>query len=290
MCGRYARKTSVPEIARILGATPMAEFAPSYNVAPSRHVPVCRDSAGGGREITLLRWGLVPHWAKTADDRYRMINARAETVANKPAFRTPFRKRRCLVPADGYYEWKAGDRRKQPYFIHRRDQAPIKRRDVQIVLCFVGRPRSPNGQWPSSITKPTCPRHGARHFLALTRDPLLTVLADHRHDRISRRHLLVGIGRDRVKWIEGVDTPVPWESRSLRPWESRSFRGRRYHDGCQTGPAIVSGSGQFGHRGEWRRTGAMTAATGGQFGYESPSSRFAVCATRTCSKRSRRRN
>lgn len=79
----------------------------------------------------------------------------------------------------------------------------------------------------SSIAKPTCPRHGARHFLALTRDPLLTVLADHRHDRISRRHLLVGIGRDRVKWTEAVDTPVPWES--------RSFRGRRYHDGCRTG-------------------------------------------------------
>lgn len=125
MCGRYALKISVPEIARILGATPMAEFAPSYNVAPSRNVPVCRNSAGGDREITLLRWGLVPHWAKTVDDRYRMINARAETVANKPAFRTPFRKRRCLVPADGYYEWKAVGRRKQPYFIHRRDQAPI---------------------------------------------------------------------------------------------------------------------------------------------------------------------
>ena len=125
MCGRYALKTSVPEIARILGATPMAGFAPSYNVAPSRHVPVCRDPAGGGREIALLRWGLVPHWAKTADDRYRMINARAETVASKPAFRTPFRKRRCLVPADGYYEWKAAGRRKQPYFIHRHDRAPV---------------------------------------------------------------------------------------------------------------------------------------------------------------------
>ncbi len=125
MCGRYALKTSVPEIARILGATANAEFAPSYNVAPSRKVPVCRVSAGGARELALLRWGLVPHWAKTVDDRYRMINARAETVADKPAFRAPFRRRRCLVPADGYFEWKAGPQRKQPYFIHRDDESPI---------------------------------------------------------------------------------------------------------------------------------------------------------------------
>lgn len=125
MCGRYALKTSVPEIARILGASANAEFAPSYNVAPSRHVPVCRIDPDGGRELALLRWGLVPHWAKAVNDRYRMINARAETVASKPAFRTPFRKRRCLVPADGYFEWKAGPDRKQPYFIHRADGSPL---------------------------------------------------------------------------------------------------------------------------------------------------------------------
>ncbi len=125
MCGRYALKTSVPEIARILGAESNAEFAPSYNVAPSRHVPVCRTSVEGKRELNLLRWGLVPHWAKEINDRYRMINARAETVADKPAFREPFRQRRCLVPADGYFEWKAGPERKQPYFIHRNDDSPV---------------------------------------------------------------------------------------------------------------------------------------------------------------------
>lgn len=125
MCGRYALKTSVPEIARILGAESNADFAPSYNVAPTRMVPVCRETGEHGRELSLLRWGLVPHWAKEINDRYRMINARAETVDKKPAFRTPFRKRRCLVPADGYFEWKAGGERKQPYFIHQQDGAPI---------------------------------------------------------------------------------------------------------------------------------------------------------------------
>ena len=125
MCGRYALKTSVREIARILGAIESVEFSPSYNVAPTRKVPVCRVSETGSRELALLRWGLVPHWAPAVDDRYRMINARAETVASKPAFRTPFRRRRCLVPADGYYEWKPTGKRKQPYFICMRDEAPF---------------------------------------------------------------------------------------------------------------------------------------------------------------------
>jgi len=125
MCGRYALKTSVPEIARILGAAESVEFPPSYNVAPTRKVPVCRVSETGARELALLRWGLVPHWAHAVDDKYRMINARAESVASKPAFRTPFRRRRCLVPADGYYEWKAIGKRKQPYFICMQDEAPF---------------------------------------------------------------------------------------------------------------------------------------------------------------------
>lgn len=125
MCGRYALKTSVPEIARILDAENRTEFSPSYNVAPTRIAPVCRASSDGGRELAGVRWGLVPGWAKSVDDRYRMINARAETIASKPAFRSSFRHRRCLVPVDGYYEWKALGKRKQPYFIHMRDESPF---------------------------------------------------------------------------------------------------------------------------------------------------------------------
>lgn len=125
MCGRYALKTSVPEIARILNAENRADFAPSFNIAPTQAVPVCRVSADGDRELVPMRWGLVPHWAKSIDDRYRMINARAETVAAKPAFRAPFRRRRCLVPVDGYYEWQSLENRKQPYFIHMRDGSPF---------------------------------------------------------------------------------------------------------------------------------------------------------------------
>ena len=78
------------------------------------------------KELTLLRWGLVPHWAKQADGNYRMINARAETVAEKPSFRTALRRRRCLVPADGFYEWTKGpDGTRLPWYIHPADGGPM---------------------------------------------------------------------------------------------------------------------------------------------------------------------
>jgi putative SOS response-associated peptidase YedK len=100
-------------------------FKPSYNVAPSQAVLACRAAEMGWRELVPLRWGLVPHWAKEPKTGYSMTNARAETVAVKPAYRSAFRKRRCLIPADGFYEWKPGKPRKQPYYIHRQDNQPF---------------------------------------------------------------------------------------------------------------------------------------------------------------------
>ena len=99
---------------------------PRFNIAPTQDIAVVRQpSNNGSRELALLRWGLIPAWAKDPAIGNRMINARAETVATKPAFRTAFRRRRCLVLADGFYEWKPVDTRKQPYFIHRHDDAPM---------------------------------------------------------------------------------------------------------------------------------------------------------------------
>lgn len=96
-------------------------FAPRYNIAPSQEVAAVRMGAQG-RELVMLRWGLVPFWARDAGSGYRMINARAETVASKPAYRAAFRQRRCLIPASGFYEWKAVSGGKQPYFIGLQDQ------------------------------------------------------------------------------------------------------------------------------------------------------------------------
>src|SRR5262245_60352787 len=116
MCGRYSI-TKAPEAMRRLfgvkGALP--NFPARYNVAPTQTVPIVRLGAAGEPEIALLRWGLVPAWSKGIDKRFSMINARADTVTTKPAYRGPFRERRCLVPADGFYEWKSEADGKQPY-------------------------------------------------------------------------------------------------------------------------------------------------------------------------------
>jgi putative SOS response-associated peptidase YedK len=126
MCGRYANFTPVREFARLFGArTGMPDLAPRYNVAPSSPVLACRADPGGGRELVVLTWGLVPPWAKDPKTGHRMINARAETVAVKPAFRSALRRRRCLIAADGFYEWRAGMRHKQPYFIRMKGGRPF---------------------------------------------------------------------------------------------------------------------------------------------------------------------
>jgi putative SOS response-associated peptidase YedK len=98
---------------------------PRYNIAPSQPVAVVRQTAEGKRELVKLRWGLVPSWAKDVSVGNQLINARSETAATKPAFRAAMRQRRCLVPTDGFYEWKKVGRQKQPYFIRRADDKPF---------------------------------------------------------------------------------------------------------------------------------------------------------------------
>jgi putative SOS response-associated peptidase YedK len=126
MCGRYSITTAPEAIRRLfkaVGALP--NFPPRYNAAPTQDLPVVRLGRDGSRELTLLRWGLIPSWADDPGSGYKMINARAATVAERPAFRTAFRRRRCLVPADGFYEWKPVDGGKQPYRITMEDGAPF---------------------------------------------------------------------------------------------------------------------------------------------------------------------
>jgi putative SOS response-associated peptidase YedK len=122
MCGRYSL-TTPPEAMRRLFHTSGAllNVPPRYNIAPTQEAAVVRLRAEGGRELVLLRWGLVPSWSQGPDSGYGMINARAETVADKPAFRGAFRRRRCLVPADGFYEWRKEGARKQPYRVRLED-------------------------------------------------------------------------------------------------------------------------------------------------------------------------
>jgi putative SOS response-associated peptidase YedK len=120
MCGRYALYGPVSrknrEVIEFLDRE--LEFGDTYNAAPTQMLPVYRLDAAGNPELRLLRWGLVPAWAKDAAIGARMINARGETVAEKPAFRAAFQRRRCLVPMSGFYEWKRDATRKVPHFVH----------------------------------------------------------------------------------------------------------------------------------------------------------------------------
>lgn len=101
------------------------EFSPRYNIAPTQSVAVIRRT-DAGNELSMLRWGLIPSWAKDVKIGASLINARGETVATKPAFRSAFKRRRCLIPADGFYEWKqTGTKTKQPYYISLKQELPF---------------------------------------------------------------------------------------------------------------------------------------------------------------------
>lgn len=117
MCGRFAFYSPTEATAALFGADAPVPVEARYNIAPSQYIAGIRNSEDGGRELSMFKWGLVPFWAKDPAIGSRMINARAETVAEKPSFRAAYRHRRCLVLADGFYEWRRGGDVKVPYFI-----------------------------------------------------------------------------------------------------------------------------------------------------------------------------
>ena len=124
MCGRYTLKSNPHAVASLCNLPAIPELKARFNIAPTQLVPVIR-AGPSGRELTMLRWGLIPSWAKDAKIAHMMINARAETAAEKPAFRSAMKRRRCLLPADGFYEWKKVGKQKLPLHIRRRDEAPF---------------------------------------------------------------------------------------------------------------------------------------------------------------------
>jgi putative SOS response-associated peptidase YedK len=149
MCGRYRLTAKERYIAEHFGVDEEeVRWSPRYNIAPTQEVAVIRkDKAGPRRLFRTMRWGLVPYWAKDASFGNKAINAMAETAAEKPAFRDPMRKQRCLLPADGFYEWKTlSARAKQPFNIGLKDDG---------LFAFAGlwdRWRAPSGQWLETCT------------------------------------------------------------------------------------------------------------------------------------------
>ena len=123
MCGRFARATELEAILRLLrlDTSELTELHPRYNVAPSQAVAAVREE-DGRRALVMLKWGLVPSWAKDVQIGYSLINARSETLVEKPSFRSAFKSRRCLIPATSFYEWqKTGTKHKQPFSIGMKD-------------------------------------------------------------------------------------------------------------------------------------------------------------------------
>ena len=120
MCGRYTLATDAQALVDLFEIEHLlfdpSQYRPHYNIAPSQAVPIVRWTQSG-RELVLARWGLVPHWSREAQTKYSTINARAETVADKPTYRTAFKHKRCLIPTTGFYEWKREGSAKVPYHI-----------------------------------------------------------------------------------------------------------------------------------------------------------------------------
>jgi putative SOS response-associated peptidase YedK len=124
MCGRFVRITPIPDIAeRFKIKQIFADLTPSYNIAPSQEIVIIKDE--GMRQLIQCRWGFIPSWAKDPSIGNKMINARSETVSEKPAFRSAFNKKRCLVIADGFYEWRAEGKKKFPMYIRLKSREPF---------------------------------------------------------------------------------------------------------------------------------------------------------------------
>ncbi|MGH6670430.1 MAG: SOS response-associated peptidase [Xanthobacteraceae bacterium] len=121
MCGRYKLTVPFSEIVRLYNLTNNVNLALRYNIAPTQDIAVVRYDLEKGRTLAMLHWGLIPPWSNDLKSVYGMINAKAETVAEKPAYRSAFKSRRCLVLADGFYEWKGTRGEKQPYLIRMTD-------------------------------------------------------------------------------------------------------------------------------------------------------------------------
>ncbi len=181
MCGRYLLTSPVDALRQLFLFEQRPNLMPRYNIAPTQDVPVVRltragpKSDGSGRELIMARWGLVPFWADDLKIGNRLINARRETVATMRPFREAYARRRCLVPADGFFEWRKEGKARQPFLIRRKDGSPF---------AFAGlweRWKNPaDGSIVRSCTIVTCP---ANALVAPIHDRMPVILAPEDHAR-----------------------------------------------------------------------------------------------------------
>lgn len=202
MCGRYTHLYTWKELHRLLSLNASVEFelGDRYNVAPSQLAPVVR-AVESGRELAKMRWGLVPAWAKDVKIAYSTINARAEGLADKPAFRSAFKRRRCLVPVSGFYEWKAvpGAKVKQPYYITLADGE---------VMVFAG-------LW-ESWRDPTAPQDAP----AIESFTIITTSANELMATIHDRMPVIVDAADFARWLDPANQETASIAGIMKPYSS----------------------------------------------------------------------
>jgi putative SOS response-associated peptidase YedK len=150
MCGRFVITSPPAALRQIFGYIEQPNFPPRHNIAPTQPIPVVIVE-NGVRRFRLMRWGLLPAWVQDPRKFTLLFNARAETVLERPAFKNAMKRRRCLIPADGYYEWQASEKRRRPHFIHRRDGQPVGL--AGLAETWVG----PNGEELDTVAIVTAP-------------------------------------------------------------------------------------------------------------------------------------
>ena len=221
MCGRFTQIFSWQDVhayASLLSAP--VDLSARYNLAPGQHAAVIRD-AGAGRELAMLRWGLIPGWAKSPDIGYRTINARSETVRLKPAFRAAYRARRCAIPADGFYEWARRGSRKQPYLVTRGD-APL-----MLLAGLWERWRNPIGE----TSKPGAAQAGE----VLETFTILTTAANETMARVHHRMPVLLDPDTLTPWLAGEEMPLEPchpEILTIRPVSTHVNNARNDDLGC----------------------------------------------------------
>ncbi|MEN6625519.1 MAG: SOS response-associated peptidase [Candidatus Sumerlaeia bacterium] len=176
MCGRFTQTQSPQALAEAFGLGEIpAGLEARYNIAPTQWVAAVRaQEPGGKRQLTLLRWGLIPGWARDASVGARMINAKCETAAQKPAFREPFRRRRCLIPADGFFEWEKTPSERVPYYYF------LKGHALFALAGLWDRWRHPGGETIESFTILTT---GANALVAPVHDRMPVIVGPEHYGR-----------------------------------------------------------------------------------------------------------
>ena len=209
MCGRFAFFSPREAVTELFGVDAPLEFQPRYNITPSQHVVAIRSDDEGRPALVMLRWGLIPSWAKDAKIGQRLINARAETVHEKPSFRAAFKRRRCVILADGFYEWRKTTDGKQPYFIAAKDRAPFAMAGLWERWSRQGEPVETCTIITMAANPVMQPLHARMPVILPTPDALDWVSPEERDVSELRKEIAAGANPDLTYWTVSRDVNNP---------------------------------------------------------------------------------